>query len=343
LIWSGGIGGIERCVETLVERDSRHAALLLDGAGPIGDALIANGRADRLGMRSGWDAARLAALVAALRRRAPRVVHPQTHALLPLLVTRLALPAAAWVYTEQSPRILASDLKFRLLYRFLTATRARMVAPAAAVAEAMRRLLPLDVPVTLIPNPCAVPIAVDAPRPLRDPPTIGVVARLEPQKRVDLLLEVVAALRRDHTDCRALIVGGGSCELALRRRSVELGVDGVVDFAGPVLETTSSLDRMDLFLATSASEPYGIAAVEAMARRVPVVAMPCPGGLAELVGEAGLLLDDRRIETAAAAVRGLLANDGARSELRARGARLAERSTPDAVLRQLQTIYQAPS
>jgi glycosyltransferase involved in cell wall biosynthesis len=236
--------------------------------------------------------------------------------------------------------VFESDPKFRLLYRFLVAMRARLVAPSAAVAAAMQRQVARDVAVTVVPNPCAIPLAGDRDRPLHDPPTIGVVARLEPQKRIDLLLDVVAALRRDGTSCHALVVGGGSCEQALKRRSVALGLGGVVDFAGPVLDVTSSLDRIDLFLATSASEPYGIAVVEAMARRVPVVAMPCPGGLAELAGEAGMLLEDRRIETAAAAVRGLLSNDAARGELCARGTRLAERSTPEAVLRQLQTIYQ---
>jgi glycosyltransferase involved in cell wall biosynthesis len=270
-------------------------------------------------------------------------VHAQSHALLPLLVARIALPAAAWVYTEQSPRVFEDDPKFRLLYRFLSTARARLVAPSTAVAAAMRRQARRDVAVTVVPNPCATPIADERARPLRDPPTIGVVARLEPQKRIDLLLEVVAALRSGGTRCRALIVGGGSCRPMLERRSADLGLDRVVDFAGPALDVISSLDRIDLFLATSVSEPYGIAAVEAMARRVPVVAMPCPGGLAELVGEAGLLLEDRRIETAAAAVRGLLSNDAARNELRARGVSLAERSTPDAVLRRLQPIYDAPS
>ena len=121
------------------------------------------------------------------------------------------------------------------------------------------------------------------------------------------------------------MAGGGSCRPALERLRSDLGLDGVVELAGPVLDVTSSLDRIDLFLATSASEPYGIAAVEAMARRVPVVAMPCPGGLAELVGEAGLLLDDRRIETATAAIRGLLSNDDARDRA-ARAGRSAGRA-----------------
>jgi glycosyltransferase involved in cell wall biosynthesis len=341
LIWSGGIGGIERSVEALISQAPRHEALLLDGVGPIGDALIACGRARRVGMRGGADAAGLARLAAALRRRPPGVIHAQTHALLALLVARLAAPRTRWIYTEQSPRILGTDRKFGLLYRFLRAAGARLVAPSVAVAAAMRSHLPSDAQVTVVPNPCLVPVAAED-RPLRDPPVIGVVARLEPQKSIEDLLEVLAALRRGGTSCRGLIVGGGSCEPALRRRSAELDLDGEVEFTGPRLEVATWLDQLDVFLATSVSEPFGIAAVEAMARRVPVVAMPCPGGLVELVGEGGLLLGDRRIETAADAVARLLTSASHRRELRERGVRVAERCAPVEVLRQLERLYAPP-
>jgi glycosyltransferase involved in cell wall biosynthesis len=341
LLWSGTIGGIERTVEALVGRAPRHRALLLDGRGAIGDALIAAGRADRIGMRGGADALGLARLAFMLRRRAPRVVHVETHALLALVTARLALPKASWVYTEQSPRILESDAKFRLLYRLLRAARARLVAPSQAVAQAMRRHLTVGAEVTVVPNPCALPLAHDGSRPLGDPPVLGVVARLEPQKRVDLLLDVMAALRRGGTRTRGLVVGAGSCAPALHERASELGLAAEVELAGSQTDVAPWLDRLDIFLATSASEPYGIAAVEAMARRVPVVAMPCPGGLAELATEGGLLLPDRRVETAAAAIARLLASDEARAALRERGARFAARTTPEAILRQLEPIYDA--
>jgi glycosyltransferase involved in cell wall biosynthesis len=341
LLWSGAIGGVERVVEALVGHDPGHRALFLDGAGPIGDALVAAGRAERLGMRGGWELAKLPRLASALRRRSPRVVHVHTHALVPLAAARAALPGASWVYHEHSPRVLRRDRKFTVLYRMLRAARARFVAPSAAVGRAMRRQLGAAIPIAVVPNPCAVaPLQAPAP-PLGPSPVIGVVARLEPQKRVDLLLETIAALRRGGTECRGLVVGGGSLDGALRRRRAELGLDGIIELAGEQLDLLRWLDRMDLFLATPAAEPFGVAAVEAMARRVPVVAMPCPGGLDELAARGGLLLPDRRIETAAAAVARLLTDEAARDELRRRGDRVAAESATAAVAERLRSVYDA--
>ena len=96
---------------------------------------------------------------------------------------------------------------------------------------------------------------------------------------------------------------------------------------------------MDVFLMTSASEPFGITALEAMARRVPVVAMPCPGGLAELAAAGGLLLADRSITTAADAVAGVLQDSDRRRELQSRGDLVVAEHSVERVYARLQEVY----
>ncbi len=90
---------------------------------------------------------------------------------------------------------------------------------------------------------------------------------------------------------------------------------------------------------TSAVDVYPNAVLEAMARGVPVVALPCEGGLAELAARGGLLLPDREVGTAADAVGELLASPEARERLRARGYEVAAEHTVDAVLTRLEELY----
>ena len=74
---------------------------------------------------------------------------------------------------------------------------------------------------------------------------------------------------------------------------------------------------------TSEVETFGIAAAEAMARGVPVVAMPSGSGLDDLVRSGGVLLADREIATAADTVERLLASPSRQRETRRRGATIA--------------------
>ena len=149
--------------------------------------------------------------------------------------------------------------------------------------------------------------------------TVGVVCRLEPQKRVDQLIDVVAELGGRGVACSGLVVGGGSQLPLLTEHARRLGVEDIVEFAGEQDDVVPWLDRIDVFLMTSSSEPFGIAGLEAIARGVPLVAMPCPGGLPELAELGGTLLPDRAIGTAADAVALLLSSTDARGLSRARG------------------------
>lgn len=345
LLWSGRMGGIERHVATLTRlaRDrgaGDHRACFLDGRGRIGDPLVAEGLADRLELRGGWDPVGLLGLARLLRDRRPAVIHSHTHAVLPTLLALAVLPAAAWVYTEHSPRALGDDAKFRLLYGLLRRSGAWFIGPTPTTARliAARGVPPARI--VAVRYPLGVPPRPPGPEPDR-PATLGIVARLEAQKRVDLVIEVVAELRRRGLPCRGLVVSEGSWRGRLMAQAGRLGLGEAVEFAGEQDDIVAWLDRMDVFLMTSAAEPFGLAALEAMARRVPVVAMPCPGGLGDLVSRGGLLLPDRTVETAAGAVGELLRSPRAREELRARGAATAAGHAPERVLPELERLYGA--
>lgn len=323
ILWSGRIGGIERQVEAIVRyaaqhRPGQHRACFLDGRGSVGDELVAAGFADRLELRTGWDPVGLWRLVRLLRARRPGVVHSQTHAVIPTLAVLLALPGVAFVYTEQSPRALRRSRKFQLLYWLLRRVASRFVALTPTMARAMEARGVARGRIVVIPNVFAVPRRGRAvPRPVAS--TVGIVARLEAQKRVDLLIGVVQELRQRGIACGGLVVGDGTSRAALVEQAARAGLRERIEFAGEQDDVVPWLDRMDVFLMTSAVEPFGITALESMARGVPVVAMPCPGGLSDLVTRGGLLLPDRDVATAADAVAALLESPARRAELRARG------------------------
>jgi glycosyltransferase involved in cell wall biosynthesis len=114
------------------------------------------------------------------------------------------------------------------------------------------------------------PEAVSA---LRDgaPLVIGSVGRLSRQKGYDLLIEAMPALLAAHPEARVLIAGDGPERPALERRARELEVSHAVRLPGYVPDPRVVYAALDIFVAPSRHEGFGIVFLEAMAMGVPVV------------------------------------------------------------------------
>jgi glycosyltransferase involved in cell wall biosynthesis len=168
-------------------------------------------------------------------------------------------------------------------------------AVSGAVAAEAQELVPGRV-VHVLPN------GIEAHRwsvdPLPGPPgelRLASVMRLNMRKRGGPLLDVVARARAglgDRVRLRLTLVGEGPQGRRLRRRAERLGLTDVVRFAGylPREEVREVLARSDVFVLASWLESFGIAALEARAAGVPVVALD-RGGIKEFVrhGRDGLL------------------------------------------------------
>jgi glycosyltransferase involved in cell wall biosynthesis len=104
------------------------------------------------------------------------------------------------------------------------------------------------------------------------------VCRIEANKRIDWILRALRELERDQTplsatvDWRLDIVGGGSLIPVLEALAAALGLVGRVRFHGFVSdpELAALYDRAHLFL-MPAVQGYGIPAVEALGRGIPVL------------------------------------------------------------------------
>jgi len=100
-------------------------------------------------------------------------------------------------------------------------------------------------------------------------------------KRIESVIEIFARIARA-MPATLLMVGDGPEVPAARRLAQGLGVAKLVHWLGPQENVLPLLSIADLFLLPSSQESFGLAAMEAMACEVPVVASNA-GGLPEVI------------------------------------------------------------
>lgn len=141
-------------------------------------------------------------------------------------------------------------------------------------------------------------------------PLIAFTARFEPQKDHGTLLRAAAHLNGVHL----VLAGDGPLRPKMEALATSLGTRERVHFLGRRPDVASLLKMADVYVQCSHFEGFGIAAVEAMASGLPVVATAVPG-LSEVVGDAGLLVPAGDVEALAAALRRVLDSENLRNEL----------------------------
>ena len=156
----------------------------------------------------------------------------------------------------------------------------------------------------------------------RDDPSVKIVTHVSnfrPVKRVEAVLAIFDRIRRA-VGARLLLVGDGPELGTAYRVARELGISDLIDVVGAQEEVVPLLSVSDLFLLPSAQESFGLAALEAMACEVPVVASRV-GGLPEVIehGVSGFLHPPDAVDEMAESAIGLL-TDAARHEAVARAA-----------------------
>jgi glycosyltransferase involved in cell wall biosynthesis len=155
------------------------------------------------------------------------------------------------------------------------------------------------------------------PLPAGDPPArphrpaseviIGTAGRLVELKGIEYLLGAASTLRREFPALRVEIAGSGPHREKLEAAVAQAGLTEQVKFLGWIDDLTSVLPRWDVFVMPSLEEGFPIAALDAMAAALPVVATPV-GGVPELIedGKTGWLVPPRDAEALASRLRLLL-------------------------------------
>jgi N-acetyl-alpha-D-glucosaminyl L-malate synthase BshA len=136
------------------------------------------------------------------------------------------------------------------------------------------------------------------------------ISNFRPVKNAPQVVDVFHRLRQDDLPVKLLLVGDGPDRVPCEHKARELGVYDDIRFLGKQDPVEEILSIADVFLMPSGSETFGLAALEAMACNVPVVASDV-GGLPELVteGEVGFLCPVDDLDAFTQRTRQLLMDD----------------------------------
>jgi glycosyltransferase involved in cell wall biosynthesis len=297
----------------------RLVAWFLTGGGPLEGGLAAAGvttRALPFGGRT--DPAGALRFVRALRADRPALVHLHVTGRTRTWLIRAGSSARRVEHFHGAHGEDGEELPLKRLARGADA----VLATSAAVAEATGR------DATVVYPGVEVPAETKPPR-SSSPPKIGTVARLEPIKRIDLLLEATARLRSRHPELEVEIAGDGTCRPQLEELARSLGIADAVRFLGWTQEVQAVHRRWSAFAIPSSHEGLGVAALEAMASGLPVVGS-ATGGLPELIreGETGFLIPPGDADALADRVDRLLGDAARRRRMGAAGMERARRGFP---------------
>jgi L-malate glycosyltransferase len=223
-----------------------------------------------------------------------------------------------------------------------------------AVSESLRedtyRALPVGREIAVIPNFLDCEVHRRMPNPaLRArycPPgcekLVIHVSNFRPVKRVDTVVQVFAQIAA-RVPSRLLLVGDGPDLGKALDTARELGVAARVEPLGEQDQILPLLSESDLFLLPSEQESFGLAALEAMACEVPVVASRV-GGLHEVIddGATGFLHELHDVDGMAASAIRLLTDDAMHRRFGRQARRtVTERFCADLVVPRYEAFYES--
>lgn len=222
--------------------------------------------------------------------------------------------------------------KTSVLHRILLNWNLRRASRIASTSKIMARQVSKIAPAsgTIAITPFGVNCRLFAPKKKDSPPrrliTIGTVKTMAPKYGIDTLIRAFALLMRDeqiisaglHTELRLLLVGGGPDLSAYQSLVSDLGIASTVTFAGQVSHASvaSWLERLDVYVAASREESFGVAVIEASACGLPVVVSDV-GGLPEVVDDkiSGFIFPHDKISELSRYLRTLVLESGLRMRM----------------------------
>jgi N-acetyl-alpha-D-glucosaminyl L-malate synthase BshA len=193
--------------------------------------------------------------------------------------------------------LVGSDPSFSEIVAYSIEASDGATAVSQSLREATRRELGVRREIEVIPNclDCSIYYRRRLPAlrkrfaPDEETKLVIHVSNFRPVKRIDAVMDIFARISRA-VPARLLLVGDGPQLGTAYRLGRELGISSLVESLGAQEDVIPLLSAADVFLLPSAQESFGLAALEAMACEVPVVASNV-GGLPEVItsGVSGFL------------------------------------------------------
>ena len=286
------VGGAELQLAMYLAK-TRHESdvVSLYNPGPVADQIRAGGTSVHdLGMRKNTQISALAELYRYIRSGRYDVVHAHLYR-----AQIYARPAARLARTPVVVTTEHSIGETHIERREMTKSVRGLYLASEAFSDAtiavsdvvVERLVEWGVParkITMIPNGVNVDDLAFDPDHRRDVRAqfgihpdafvLGTLGRLDPNKRVDMLLEAVAPMLSERFVL--LIVGRGEEQERLEADVKRLGVTDFVVFAGYQADTAAMLSAFDVFVTTSRQETFGLSVLEALGSGLPSLYTTCP-------------------------------------------------------------------
>jgi len=115
------------------------------------------------------------------------------------------------------------------------------------------------------------------------PQTTIAAGRLADKKNTARLLYVFREVLISVPEARLLLIGDGPLKMKLKKQCAELGLNGVVMFAGRIDDPYPVIGKAAAYISLSENEGFPNALVEAMICSVPVLHTDCPTGPREIL------------------------------------------------------------
>lgn len=331
--------------------------MLVEPGNPVQDYVD---RAEALGVpverviiRRHFDPGLWRRLAVRLRDARPDLVH--THL---IHADLYGIPAARWAGVRGVVSSRHNDDRFRrwLPVRALSRWLWRQADAGIAISEAIRRFAiayegvsPQKIhTIHYGLDPASVHAPPDARTRLRqelglpaDAPLVGSVCRLIEQKGLDNALDGFAQVVAEFPAAHYAIAGDGPLRGALEAQAARLGVADRVHFLGWRADAPAIFAALDVLLAPSRWEGFGLVFLEAMALGVPVISTRV-SAIPEVIadGETGWLVPPDDPAAIAGALRAALADPDERCRRGEAGrARLESQFTVDAMVERTLAVY----
>jgi mannosyltransferase len=175
---------------------------------------------------------------------------------------------------------------------------------------------------------------------------VGVFGAVRPSKGTDLFVEAAISALASRLEWRAIIVGNvvrsqREYEADLRRRVADAGLSDRIVFLGHVEDARDYIRAVDICVAPSRTEGFGLTPLEAMSSGVPVIASSA-GSYGETVadGRSGLLFETGNVASLASKLSELMDDELRRAEMGTHGrARVVASFSVDREARALLDLY----
>lgn len=231
----------------------------------------------------------------------------------------------------------------------------RVASTSHCMADETRQLIPCLADIAITPfgvNLTAYAGIKPEPAVQKSKLNIGTVKAMKPIYGIDTLIEAFALLQKSlqfkqgpaAPEIELRLVGGGEQTPELHALAVRLGIADKVNFVGhvPHAQVPQELAKLDIYVALSRTESFGVAIIEAGAAGRPVVVSDA-GGLPEVTvdGVTGFVVPRENPAAAAAAMERLVLDAELRNQMGQAGqAHVAQHYSWDACVQTMLSVYQ---